>query len=124
MTRKIGVTIALAILLYWVVSGDARRALERAHVIPLHQTSCVYAREGWSLGEHKKCQRLNDSLVCSDYESNGHCHTLDIAYDGDMEAYLENNPNASPDWDCQLKNDTSNGINSLECRISKETSSR
>lgn len=67
------------------------------------------------LGEHKKCQRLDRGLVCSDYDSGSACRSLDIAYHGDMDGYLQTNPTASPDWDCQLRTDS--GIYQLDCKL-------
>jgi hypothetical protein len=129
MIRKIGAVIGVALVVYWVASGDARRALDRENLLTHHRNDCVYADTDWMLGEHKTCSLVltTGNLLCvnkamymrsgpTDFQPEGDCRKLDVAYHGNMETSV---PSLPMNWDCQLKNDASNGTNYLECRVPK-----
>lgn len=129
MIRKIGLIVVVGILVYWVASGNARRALDRANVLTHHRQDCVFAEKDWMLGEYRKCGLVltTGHLLCThkpmyertsptDFEPEGDCRTLDVAYHGNLETSV---PNLPMDWDCQLKVDSDRGSNYLDCRIPK-----
>jgi hypothetical protein len=128
MIRKLAVTILVGTLVYWVASGDAWRALDRQNLVTHHRRDCVYAEEGWMLGEYRKCGLVlrTEHLLCTykpmyqrnsptDLEPEGSCRTLDVRYHGNLETTV---PSLPMSWNCKLK--TGSGVNNyIDCEIPK-----
>jgi len=127
MIRKVALVLLLVVLVYWLASGNARRAADRANLLTHYRRDCVFAEKDWMLGEYKRCGLVltTGHLLCThkpmwerksptDFEPDGDCRTLDVAYHGNLETAV---PALPMDWDCQLRAEASSGTNALDCRI-------
>lgn len=123
MLKRAAIAIFVGLLAYWLLSGDARRALDRQDLLTHSRQDCVYMVKNWMAGEYKTCSLNMEAgqLMCVPGELSGTaagqeaCRTFTVRYHGDVES---STLRVLTDWDCRLMNDSEHNYY-LDCQHSK-----